>query len=245
MVDIVSRSFHNPTALKSGQFPFDTISIFEARPKDPAEVRGGIVLIQEIFGVNAHIRSVATRFAQRGYAVWTPAFFDHVEKNVELGYDDHGMKTGRELVMKIGWDQPLKDVEYAASGLRKSLPDGNQSVTAIGFCWGGSLAYLCASRLGKPSIDAAVGYYGRQIHQFRSEVPRVPVLLHYGERDQAIPKSEVEEVKKSRPEIRIHTYDAGHGFNCDARKDFDAPSAELAQARTLEFLKSVEKTASS
>ena len=196
---------------------------------DPEGVpRGGIVLVQEIFGVNAHIREVADRFASEGYAVIAPALFDRIERGVELDYSEETTAKGRALRGELGWEAPLKDIQAALKTLR---PAGK--VAVIGFCWGGSLAWLAACRL---KADGAVCYYGAQIRDFTHEPPACPVLMHFGENDPLIPPAAVAEIAAAHPDIPIFTYPAGHGFNCDRRGDFHAPSAALAWDRTRAFL---------
>ena len=188
--------------------------------------RGGVVVIQEIFGVNAHIRSVCDRFAEAGYAALAPAVFDRVERDVELPYTEEGIARGRSLRERLAWDDAVKDVAAAAA----ALEDAGR-VGAVGYCWGGSLAWLAATRLGLPSVC----YYGGQIIQFVDEKPRAPVMLHFGEKDTLIPPEDVERIRAAHPDIPIHMYAAGHGFNCNARADYHPESADLAQARTLVF----------
>lgn len=202
------------------------ISAYHVRPE--GKPRGGIVVVQEIFGVNPHIRSVADKFASQGYEVLAPAFFDHVERGVELGYNPEGIAQGREHVGKIGWDTPLADVRAAVETLQSA-----GKVGVVGYCWGGSIAYLAAARV--PGLSAAVGYYGGQIAKFASEAPRVPTLLHFGDKDKGIPLSDVEQIKSAQPGVEIHVYHADHGFNCDVRASYDEPSAKQALERTLGF----------
>jgi len=195
---------------------------------DPDGVaKGGLVVIQEIFGVNAHIRDVCDRFAAAGYSVIAPAVFDRVKKGVELGYDEDGIAAGRELMGRLDWDSALKDVSAAAQALR---PDGKVGV--VGYCWGGSLAWLAACRM---DIAAAVGYYGGQIPKYVGEAPRAPVMLHFGEMDASIPLQGVEAVKAAHPDIPVYIYPAGHGFACDRRASYHQESSALAWRRTLAF----------
>ncbi len=191
--------------------------------------RGGIVLLQEIFGVNAHIRDVARRYAGEGYAVVAPALFDRIERGVDLGYTEETTAEGRRLRGELGWEAPLKDIGAAIKSLR-----GAGKVAAVGFCWGGSLAWLAACRL-KP--DAAVCYYGAQIKDFAHESPNCPVVMHFGESDALIAPEAVAAIAAAHPELTIFTYPAGHGFNCDRRAGYHAPSAKLAWERSLAFLR--------
>jgi carboxymethylenebutenolidase len=202
------------------------VSAYHVRPS--GRVRGGLVVLQEIFGVNTHIRRVADRFAQAGYEVLAPALFDRIERGVELDYDQAGIDRGRTFPAQLGFDKPLLDVQAAVEQLASA-----GKVGVVGYCWGGALAFLSATRLH--GLSAAVGYYGGAIAKHASEQPRVPTLLHFGEHDKGIPLSDVEQVRKARPDVEIELYPAGHGFNCDARGSFHAESAERALTRTLAF----------
>jgi carboxymethylenebutenolidase len=204
-----------------------TLQAYRAEPKGAP--RGGIVLLQEIFGVNAHIRSVCDGFAEEGYLVVAPALFDRVERGVELGYTPDTTTKGRALRGELGWDAPLRD---ARAALVLASPAGK--VAAVGYCWGGSLAFLCAARLD--GVAAAVAYYGGQIVGFASEPLRCPVLMHFGARDALIPPADVEAIRAAQPGALVHVYDADHGFSCDARASHDAAAASLARERTLAFL---------
>jgi carboxymethylenebutenolidase len=202
---------------------------FDAYLAEPAaRTRGGLVVLQEIFGVNRHVRRVCDGLAAEGYAAIAPALFDRIERGVELGYEPESTPRGRALRGALGWDAPMLDACAAADAVRSA-----GRVGAIGYCWGGSLAFLAAARL---EIAAAVGYYGAQIAGLSAEAPRCPVLLHFGERDALIPPADVAAVRAARPEALVFTYEADHGFNCDERASYDAPAAALARARTLAFL---------
>jgi carboxymethylenebutenolidase len=194
----------------------------------PAQALGGIVLIQEIFGVNPHIRGVASRLAQAGWHVLAPCVFDPVERGVELGYDESGVNRGRDLVARLGWDRALAGIASARDRLARTHP----VVACMGFCWGGSLAWLAACRLDLK----AVCYYGRHIVDFVAEQPHAPVMLHFGERDPLIPLSAVETIRNAHPALPLHVYPAGHGFNCEVRADYAAEAAALAWQRSLDFL---------
>lgn len=191
--------------------------------------RGGVVVLQEIFGVNEHIRAVADKFAGEGYAAIAPALFDRVEKNVEFGYTEEDTAKGRAIRGKLGFDLPMLDIKAAIEALR---PSGRVGV--VGYCWGGSLAWVSAARL---DADCAVAYYGAQIKDFVAEKPRCPVILHFGEKDSLIPGEAVAIIRKAHPAVPIFTYAAGHGFNCDQRRDFDAAASSLAFQRTLEHFR--------
>lgn len=192
----------------------------------PAVPRGAIVVLQEIFGVNAHIRSVAEDYAAQGYATLAPAFFDVVERGVELDYDAAGVARGRELIARLGLEDALAITAAAARALQ---PAG--AVGTVGYCWGGTIALLAALRLGLPSVS----YYGARNVPFLDEAPQAAVMFHFGEQDASIPPAMVERHRGSLPQMQTFTYPAGHGFNCDRRADFDAASASLARERSLAF----------
>jgi carboxymethylenebutenolidase len=191
---------------------------------------GAIVLIQEIFGVNSHIRSVADDYVDQGFHVITPALFDRVQPDLELGYNPDDAKRGMQAIQQIGLEAALKDVEASVDHAR--LHWAQLKVGVLGFCLGGSLAWLSATRLDPA---AAVCYYGGQIAKNVAEMPRCPVMMHFGAKDPHIGPDEIKKIRQAHPEIPLFVYDAGHGFNCDHRKDFEPASASLARQRTLEF----------
>ena len=203
---------------------FKEIGAYLATPK--GKPKGGIVVIQEIFGVNAHIRSIVDRYAEVGYTAIAPAVFDHVERDVELGYDQAGMDKGVKLISELGLLRALYDVEVAASTISEAGKIGT-----VGYCWGGTIALMAALRLGLPSSS----YYGSRNVPFLSEKPQAPVIFHFGEKDHSIPPAMVEKHRELMPQMDTYVYPADHGFNCDARGSYDAPSAKLAWDRTLAF----------
>ena len=203
-------------------------SAYVARPV--GEPRAGLVVVQEIFGVNAHIRSVADGYARDGFLAVAPALFDRIEPGIDLGYVGADMQTAMSLIPKIDMENALADV---AAGIEYAAGATGKKVGVIGYCLGGSLAWLAATRL---HVDAAVGYYGGRIADYASETPTAPVMLHFGKLDQHIPAEGVEKVHEAHPEVEIYWYDAGHGFNCDARGSYDAGSAKVARERSLGFL---------
>ena len=208
------------------------LAAYRADPDDGrTKAKGGLVVLQEIFGVNHHIRAVTDRFAAMGYASIAPALFDRTERGIDIGYDEKSMNAGVKLRAAIPLEATLKDVAAAINELT-----GIGKIGVIGYCWGGSLAFLAATRLS--GISCAVGYYGGMIAAHATERPKVPTLLHFGETDHGIPITDVEKVRKARPDVEIHTYPAGHGFSCDERPSFDKASHEKALARTAAFLKS-------
>ncbi len=191
--------------------------------------RGGLVVLQEIFGVNPHIRSVADRYAGEGFLVIAPALFDRVKPDVELAYDGAGMGEGLALNKQTKHEDTMKDVAAAVA----AAAEGGR-VGVVGYCWGGTLAYAAACDV--PGVAVAVGYYGGGIAGMLEEKPTVPVMLHFGEQDAHISMDDVAKINAALPQLPVFTYPAGHGFNCDARASYDKPSADLALSRSLPFL---------
>lgn len=191
--------------------------------------RGGIVVLQEIFGVNVHIRDVCDRFAADGFTCIAPALYDRSShKDCELGYEAEDMAAGRKLREEFSWDDSVRDVAATVA----VLSGEGLKVGSVGYCWGGTISFLAGVRLG---VSAAVVYYGGQIIPYRNERARCPMLMHFGEHDAGIPLSDVEQIRAAQPEAAIHIYDAGHGFNCDRRGSYDEAAAKLARQRTLDF----------
>ncbi|MFC5525553.1 dienelactone hydrolase family protein [Rhodanobacter ginsengisoli] len=188
--------------------------------------KGGLVVIQEIFGVNAHMRSVVDRFAGYGYTAIAPAFFDHLETGVELGYDEAGYARGRQLVGELGLERALEDVASAAEAIASAGRIGT-----VGYCWGGTVALLAALRLGLPSVS----YYGARNLPFLHEAPKAPVMFHFGEKDQHITPEMVAKHREALPQMDVFTYPADHAFNRDGSAPYDEASAKLALQRTLAF----------
>jgi len=201
------------------------IGAYLARPQ--GQPKGGIVVIQEIFGVNAHMRSVVDRFAEHGYTAIAPAFFDHLETGVELDYDEAGFAKGRQLVGELGLERAL---EYVASAAEAIASAGK--IGTVGYCWGGTVALLAALRLGLPSVS----YYGARNLPFLHEKPKAPVMFHFGEKDQHITPEMVAKHRELLPQMETFTYPADHGFNRDVGASYHEPSAKLALERTLAFL---------
>lgn len=191
--------------------------------------RGALVVVQEVFGVNEHIRSVTERFAAHGYRSLAPSLFDPVQAEVELGYDEAGLSRGRALASELGFDRALAVVGAAA----KRLQDGGLKVGVVGYCWGGSVAYLGNTRLGLP----AVSYYGARTVPLLGEALRAPMLFHFGAEDPSTPPADIEAHRKAHPQAQLYVYEgAGHAFNRDVDpKHFHAESAALALRRTLAF----------
>lgn len=198
---------------------------YRAGPHDAART---LVVVQEIFGVNHHMREVCDRFAAAGYRVVAPALFDRVGAGIELGYDPDGVAKGRDLRGKIADAAVMHDIEAAAGAL-----GGSRGI--VGYCWGGTVAWWGATRSG--SFKAAVGWYGGGIAATREELPHCPVQLHFGAEDQGIPLGDVDLIRVAQPGVEVFVYPgAGHGFGCDERGSYDSGAAKLAQRRTLDFL---------
>jgi len=195
-------------------------------PKGPA--RGALVVAQEIFGVNHHIRAVADGYAADGYLVIAPCLFDRIRRGIELGYSPADSQEGRGYRMQIPREKTVLDLTACINVVKHA-----GRVAVIGYCWGGTLAYLAACEL---QISCAVSYYGGQIKDYLDKHPRRPVLYHFGEKDPYIPPVDVEKIRVSDPGGVFHLYPADHGFNCDERASYDAASAQLARQRTLGFL---------
>ncbi len=189
--------------------------------------RGAIVVVQEIFGVNRHVRAVTDDFAARGYVAIAPAMFDRVRRGVDLGYDAAGMQEGVGYMLQVTRANILADLGAAIAVTRHA-----GRVGIVGYCWGGLCAWYAAAEL---PVSCGVAYYGGRISQNLETLPKKPVMFHFGERDGHIPMSDVEAIRAAYPAGTYHTYPAGHGFNCNERPDFDAPSSALALERTLAF----------
>jgi carboxymethylenebutenolidase len=192
--------------------------------------RGGIVVIQEIFGVNSHIKQVADGFAADGYLAIAPAMFDRVQKNVDLGYSPEDIAKGRDIRGKVTNDMALKDAEAAVKALSSA-----GKVGIVGYCWGGLIAWLAAAKI--PGLSAAVPYYGGGILDNADLQPQVPLMGHFGDKDQHIPVEGVKKLAEKHPKQQIFIYAADHGFNCDHRGSYNAPAAKQARERTLGFFR--------
>lgn len=204
------------------------LGAYRAEPKGKA--KGGIVVIQEIFGVNNHIRNVCDHLAGEGYSALAPALFDRLSPNFESGYTPDEIAEARKYVANPDWGAMLRDTDAAIKELKKEGP-----VAIMGFCMGGTVAFLAATRLD--GLAASVCYYGGQIAKNADEKPRCPTQMHFGEQDQGIPMSDVEIIKQKRTDCEIHVYPiAGHGFHCDERGSFHSESAKIAWERSMAFL---------
>jgi carboxymethylenebutenolidase len=210
------------------------LSAYVARPA--AEPIGALVLIQEIYGVNAHIRRVADGYARDGFLVVAPALFDRIERGVKLKYEGEDVKRAMGLMHKLNLDTALMDIA-AAYELAKGADRG---IGIIGFCFGGLMSWLTATRGERLKMQPSccVGYYPGGIGKFAAEEPSCPVMLHLGEEDTHIGSDQIEAVRSAHPEVEIHLYKgAEHGFNCDVRASYNPAAAALARERTLAFLK--------
>ncbi len=204
------------------------LSAYRADPAGPP--RGALVVAQEIFGVNGHIRSVCDGYAADGFVAIAPALFDRYERGVDIGYTPPDIAKGRELKGRAQLDSALRDIGAA----RDAASDAGR-VGVIGYCWGGLVAWMAASRL--PGLACAVAYYGGGMQDAIGERPQCPVMAHFGERDTMIPVAGVHQLMAAHPDAQVFVYAADHGFNCDQRPSFDAVAAKLARERTLQFLR--------
>lgn len=202
-----------------------TLSAYSAGPQNGTK---GIVIIQEIFGVNHHMREMVDRFAAQGYAAIAPAVYDRAERGVELGYTPDDIAKGRDIRMKLDDAKLMQDVEAAANHL------SGKKLGIVGYCFGGTVAWWGATRTRK--FAASSCWYGGGIPGTKDEQPNCPVQMHFGEKDASIPMNEVDGVRAAQPKVEIFVYPgAQHGFGCDERGSFSKPDYELAQRRTLEF----------
>jgi carboxymethylenebutenolidase len=204
------------------------LGAYRADPKGAP--KGGMVVVQEIFGVNHHIRAVCDRLAEAGYVAVAPAVFDRFVRDFECGYTPDEVANARSYLGNLNWDHMMADVAAAQGDLKGAGPLG-----VIGFCMGGTASFLAACRL--PGFAAAVSFYGGMIGKFADEKPKCPMQMHFGEKDAGIPMTTVEEIRKKQPRAEIYTYpDAPHGFSCDERASYRQPASDLAWKRTHEFL---------
>lgn len=204
------------------------LGAYEAEPA--GKCKGALVILQEVFGVNPHIRSVVDGYAADGYFAVAPQIFDRIGRDIEMGYGPADIARGVELAFqKLDMTKTLADIQksihYAA---------GKGKVATVGYCFGGLLTWLSACRL--TGLSAAVAYYGGGIVTQKDLRAGCPVMMHFGERDEYIPMSDVAAIRTAQPDVQIHVYAADHGFNCDQRGSYDRKSALLARERTLAFL---------
>jgi carboxymethylenebutenolidase len=204
------------------------LSAYRAAPAGTP--RGGLVVAQEIFGVNSHIQSVCDGYAADGYVAIAPALFDRYERGVDIGYTPPDIARGRELKALSKADAALLDVAAA-----RATAASAGKVGVIGYCWGGYITWLSAARL--PGFACAIAYYGGGMTDAIAEKPKCPVMAHFGERDANIPVAGVKALAAAHPDAKVFLYPADHGFNCDQRGSFNAQAAKVARERTLEFLR--------
>lgn len=211
-----------------------TVSAYVAEPA--GKPRGAIVVVQEIFGVNSHIRSVADRFAAEGYLAVAPATFDRVKPGVELGYSDADMGAGFELKTAVDALPGAGVLQDLQAAIDHAAQAGGGKVGMVGFCWGGLLTWKAACLL--KGLSAAVPYYGGGMtgEEEIARQPQCPVMAHFGDQDHWIPMEGIEAFKKAHPEVQVHVYAANHGFNCDQRGSYNEAAAKLARERSLAFL---------
>ncbi len=200
-----------------------TIGAYLARPE--GKPKGAVVVLQEIFGANQHIRADTDRYAAAGYLAIAPALYDRVEPNVELGYTGDDPKKGMDIRAKTELPKTLMDIEAAIEAVKSA-----GKVGVVGYCWGGTLTFAAACNLD--GLSAASSYYGGGVSGMADQKPKVPTQMHFGETDHSISMEAVEQIKQKRPDCEIYVYPAGHGFNCDERASYHQESAELARKRT-------------
>jgi carboxymethylenebutenolidase len=205
------------------------LSAYRATPT--GKPRGALVVIQEIFGVNSHIKNVTDGFAADGYVAIAPALFDRVERDFETGYAPADIERGRMVRGKLQIEDAVKDIAAAVTELQKT----GLKVGVVGYCFGGTMAWLAATRI--PGVAAASSFYGGGVADTAGEQPRCPVIFHFGETDASIPKDHWDRIKAQHPSIPMHIYPAGHGFSCDERGSFHEPSARQARQRTIDFFR--------
>jgi carboxymethylenebutenolidase len=201
-------------------------SAYESKPAGKA--RGAIIVIQEIFGVNGHIKSVTDGFAADGYLTIAPALFDRAQRGYDTGYSPPEIQAGIALMQSLIWDNTLQDVEATLDHSRSA-----GKVGIVGYCWGGTVAWLAASRIA--GVACAVPYYGGGLPDFIGETPKCPVMFNFGEQDQRPSLEQARQIAAAHPDAIAHYYAAGHGFNCDQRASYNAAASKVARERTLEF----------
>jgi len=206
--------------------PRDDFRFGAWRQTPPDARRGGLIVIQEIFGVTDHIRETAASFAEEGYETLAPSLYDRRAPGFEAGYEEADIARARDHSESTPWDEAAADLAACVAALEPP-------VFAVGYCWGGSAAWLAACRT--PGLAAASCYYGRRIPEFVGETPRCPVIAHFGRHDPSIPPEVVETIAEAHPDIPLYIYDAGHGFASDRRRDYHPDSARLARLRTLQL----------
>ena len=204
---------------------------FSAYRADPAgKPRGGIVVIQEIFGVNSHVKAVADGYAADGYLVIAPAMFDRVQRGYDTGYTQPEIQAGVAIMQKLDWKQTMLDVDAALAAAKQAGKLG-----IVGYCWGGTVSWVTAARTA--GLACSVPYYGGGMPGFIGEKPKCPTMCHFGEQDQSPTLEQSKAIAAAHPEVTAWFYPAGHGFNCDQRGSYNAAASKLARERTLEFFR--------
>jgi len=198
------------------------------RIKPEGEPRGAIVVVEEIFGVNRHIRAVASRYAGLGYLTVAPSLFDRTERGVELAYNEEGFRRGRDLAGATTPEALMSDMTAAVQSVASA-----GRVGTVGYCFGGAVVWAAAANI--EGLSCAVSYYGSRILSLRDQTPQVPVMMHVGEEDESFPVEQVREIAGEHDNVTLHEYEAGHGFACDHREHFAPQPAATALARTLAF----------
>ncbi|HWF75814.1 MAG TPA: dienelactone hydrolase family protein [Caulobacteraceae bacterium] len=204
----------------------DTFSFGAYRAPHEDARRGGLVLIQEIFGVTEHIRELAEGFAADGYETIAPSLYDRQHRGFQAGYGGDDVAAARRYSEAAPWDEVAADLDACVAALKPP-------VFVVGYCWGGAATWLAACRC--EGVAAASSFYGRRIPELLAETPRCPIVLHFGRRDPSIPPATVEAIADRFPEMPIYQYDAGHGFVSDRRADYNPDAAKLARLRTLQL----------
>ncbi len=208
------------------------IPVYVFEPK--GNIKGAIVLLQEIFGVNQHIKEVAQNYSDTGYIVYTPDIFHRIKQGIELGYEEKDIQKGLEYKDKIGWDIPIMDIVSCAADLKS-----NHKVAVLGYCFGGSLSWRANQK--SHIFDACISFYGSSVSEFIDIEPKSPTMLHFGLLDKGIPKNSIDKIEdfssRSKKEINVYTYqNADHGFNCNKRNSYNKEAAALAWERSISFL---------
>jgi len=208
------------------------IGVYHVAPK--GERRGGLVVIQEIFGVNAHIREVCEDYAEDGYEVLSPALYDREVPGFETGYSPEDVQKAIKIARgEHPFALSIADALTCTDALKDT---GNGKVFIVGYCYGGTVVWAAAC--ASADLAAASGYYGGQIAAMNGQEPKCPTMLHFGEHDHGIPMSDVEKIRDSHPDVQVFVYEgAGHGFNCSYRPDYNPEAAKLAKQRTLELFR--------
>ncbi len=206
------------------------IGVYHVEPD--GERLGGLVLIQEIFGVTDHIRNLCDQYAEEGFEVLSPAIFDREVPGLQAPYSDEGIQQALRIAREQHpFDQSVHDAQSCINALKNAGP-----VFMVGYCYGGSVCWAAACRCD--GLTAVSGYYGSLVPKLNDEQPKCPTILHFGKHDAGIPLEGVEKVRDHHPDVPVYLYDAGHGFNSDRPTHYDRPSAELAKQRTLNLFRS-------